>query len=194
MIRRMLVALAVSLASGCSKTPPKILEIPEVGVTIELSDVWRPADPSGSENPFGFVSPRIEDAGPGRTRVAKQPRGGTEIAYVTGKFALPHITILGIPPRAGAKRTLEDCEKSGFERPFTTVSWKLSPSTLKFPGVESRATIADQQTTQGLDLRSEIVVIAKDGYCYILTGSTSPSLWDGQKALIEGVLGSVRPI
>jgi hypothetical protein len=74
------------------------------------------------------------------------------------------------------------------------VSWQLSPSSLSFAGVESRATIVDQQTREGLDLRSEMVVIAKDGYCYVFEGATSPSLWDGQKALIEGVLGSIKPL
>lgn len=197
MNRGLLLAVLLALVAGCSKSPQvHVLEIPELGASIDLAEVWRPADPTGSENPMGFTGARIEPAGPGRSRVAKQPRGGTEIVYVTGKFPLPYIGILGIPPPPNAKTkpTLEDCATRAFEKTFDAVSWQLSPSSLTTPSFGSRATIVAYQDRSGMDFRSEILVLEKGGICYTVTGTTSPSLWDGQKKMIEAVLGSVRPL
>lgn len=179
---------------GCSKTAsPRVLEIPEIGMSVEVGGMWRLADPAASENPFGFVEPRIEEAGPHRVRIAKQPKGGTEIVWVTGTFPVPNVSILGYPERNGSPSTLDECASLELSQPFDSVSWQLSPSALTVPGVESRATLADHETRAGADLRSEILVVVKNGRCYSFKGTTAQSLWKGQHALIEGFLSSLRP-
>jgi hypothetical protein len=186
----MLVSVAVQ---GCSKKPA-VLEIPELGMSITIADAWHFADPAESENPYGFAPVRVEEVGPHRFRVAKQPNGGTEIVYVTGTFPLPNLSILGYPDEKSSPATVEDCAARELEQPFDSVSWKVGPSTLTVPGAESSAAIADYQTRAGADLRTEILVVAKDGRCYVFKATTAQGLWSSQRSLLESALSSVRPL